>query len=81
MNLQSFLVDRDGKAVKRYSPIIKPEKSKKDVLALLSSIRRQLFAIECIFFIQNEYFFIIFRILCITSRFFQPDLNIFPSNP
>lgn len=34
-NFTKFLVDRDGKVVKRYSPITPPEKIEKDIIKLL----------------------------------------------
>lgn len=34
-NFTKFLIDRDGKPVKRYAPITKPEKMEEDILKLL----------------------------------------------
>ncbi len=34
-NFTKFLVDRDGKVIKRYAPTTKPEKIEKDILKLL----------------------------------------------
>ena len=34
-NFTKFLIDRDGKPVKRYAPMIKPEKMEPDILTLL----------------------------------------------
>lgn len=37
-NFTKFLVDRDGKVVKRYSPTVKPEKIEKDIVKLLQNL-------------------------------------------
>ncbi len=34
-NFTKFLVDRDGKIIKRYEPVIKPEKIEKDIKGLI----------------------------------------------
>ncbi len=35
-NFTKFLVDRNGKVIKRYSPTVKPEKIEKDILKILN---------------------------------------------
>jgi glutathione peroxidase len=34
-NFTKFLVDRNGRVIKRYSPMVKPEKIEKDLLKIL----------------------------------------------
>ena len=35
-NFTKFLVDQNGRVIKRYSPLVKPEKIEKDIIKLLS---------------------------------------------